>query len=224
MQIPDQRGYVPYRTDQIVGKDLVVPGHYICAHAALVYATGYSLQQLGVEYISPNRSHSGVSFPELNDSLRESPQSWGRQFTFRKTSLDAIGLATALSDVYLVHAWWYEPEDIDHICSPSPCSRESYLQNAVLLKRQTDGVEHYMAYNACKRILYIGPDVRNPYSNPSNMQCRLMCARVVVQRITISDKDILDPWAFLTTLLFKFGILLQLRPGYIRKLFMNVRP
>ena len=70
-------------------------------------------------------------------------------------------------------------EDVQQLCTNAV---DEFKRNARTLRRDTEAVDHYVVYNACKRVLYMYPDVCCPcstslhdsHSNTSSTTLRLL--------------------------------------------------
>ena len=132
----DQRkGFVAWATDAV---QLVKAKTLVCAQAAIVNATGMSLEALKIEQVPYPRNQydpgARMNFLEVQSMLPD--------FELRKHGVDfdeVLQVFRKTSGVYLIHAGVTHTEDFD-------CS-------------WAETVDHYVVYNAGTRVLFLNPEV-----------------------------------------------------------------
>ena len=115
-------------------------------------------------------------------------------------------------------------EDVQQLCTNAV---DEFKRNARTLRRDTEGVDHYVVYNACKRVLYLYPDVccpcstslHNAHSNTFHYTKLAHNLAMAFQAIVLEESEMQNPTALCTRLLFEKGYLVEGHPGFVRRLF-----
>mmetsp|Transcript_20505 Transcript_20505/g.51180 ORF Transcript_20505/g.51180 Transcript_20505/m.51180 type:complete len:360 (+) Transcript_20505:77-1156(+) len=132
---------IGYNTDEVY----LVPARSLsCSQAALVAATGCSIDELGIPLQDP-KDKKGLSFNMLNNILKDS-SGFGRLFILMNESskdheLDsAVDVFSKKEGVYIIHSYYHHPEDVGF--------------------SHAEPIHHYIVYNAGTRVLFLYPEVR----------------------------------------------------------------
>jgi len=154
---------IGYNTDEVY----LVPARSLsCSQAALVAATGCSIDELGERSharspkamltfpscfvvlgipLQDPKDKKGLSFNMLNNILKDS-SGFGRLFILMNESskdheLDsAVDVFSKKEGVYIIHSYYHHPEDVGF--------------------SHAEPIHHYIVYNAGTRVLFLYPEVR----------------------------------------------------------------
>jgi hypothetical protein len=148
------------------------------AQAALVHATGLSLEQLGVSQLPAN---TRLSFKHLNSQL--SPSGTPPLFAFRTTPLSITEMIAAPTGVFVAIAYHGYDEDVEAV--DSNFVRDRFAQGIELPK-------HFVTFNLDTNVVVTYPEVcQQPIETLLILAARLLHA--TPQVVFIKAKEKLEP-------------------------------
>ena len=165
-------GTITYVTDSVV---LTEPRILCCAQAAVVHATGMTLEELGLDKIDIS---SGLGFSAIQGLLQLGALS--SAFVLRKPAnlTTSVDVFRCNHGVFLIHCFHYHSEDKDF--------------------DMKETIPHYVVYNAATRVLFLYPEVCVPPCESCHMPIYDMYVCTSICRLSSCISQMWTAWMTLS--------------------------